>query len=126
MLIRLIDVVLILLFGFISISTIEEESKVELPTSVLSEPQEKAKSKEIIPIAITKEGWLLVENESRILPSIDRLEPYLLDKIKKFHRIKARIRIDRQAKTWYLKKATKMCDKLGIEKEIEIIVKEGE
>ncbi|UCE04990.1 MAG: hypothetical protein JSW07_15385, partial [bacterium] len=75
--IRLIDVVLILLFGFISISEISSKSLIHLPKSkqmAYSLPDRE----DLLIIGITPEGTFLIEDESEILTDFIALKYYIV------------------------------------------------
>ena len=75
--VRFVDVVLILLFGFISISTIRETTVV-LPSSeeaIILPPN----TDETVYVGIDSDGSFLVDEERRVLTSVDDLERYVSD-----------------------------------------------
>lgn len=76
MIIRLIDVVLLLLFGFISISQITKKSIIALPKSV-SVPPAMPDREEIVFIGVMRDGTFLVENETRSVVDPRVLQIYL-------------------------------------------------
>lgn len=120
--IRLIDVVLILLFGFISISQVSRNSQIDLPKSTqipLSNPDKE----EILIINITKNGEYLVDDETRTING-DSLYNYIYQKKKLFEAdealIRVRIRSDRDAPARFTFDLATICDHLNIAKSIDV------
>ena len=100
LLIRLIDVVLILLFGFISISQVEKRSKVNLPVSTETSVS-KPDMQNLIEIAVYEyepnQYGYLVENETVLIRTENELKAYILKKKSKF-KSKGRVKICSEAK----------------------------
>ena len=71
--IRLIDIVLLLLFGFLVISEIEIASPIKLAQSEVKVKKEVDKE-EILIIAITKDKQMLVEREELLIPDFVSLK----------------------------------------------------
>lgn len=124
--VRLIDVVLILLFGFISISEISRKSKIELPKSTQTPPSN-LDMESILIIGITKDGHYLVENESRKIDNFLELKDYILENNEKalLNNAKTRIRIrsNWNAPIRYTIHLASFCDELNIVKGIDVIRK---
>jgi len=122
MIVRLIDVVLILLFGFISISEITEKSDVNLAESSKMEPSQ-PEDELVVIVAIVKNGDFLVENESKRLGSPQQLLQYLAEAKTKYKssrnlRISIRPAWDTPIKrTMYV---AAICDRLNISKGIAV------
>jgi biopolymer transport protein ExbD len=121
--IRLIDVVLILLFGFISISEVSQKTQISLPKSTevpLSNPDKE----EILIIGITTDGEYLVDEESRKIVDVRILENYIWDKQMAYIALEAkmrvRIRSDRDAPAKYTMRLARLCDQLNIPKSIDV------
>lgn len=126
-LIRLIDVVLILLFGFISISQIEEASRVELPISSetkLSTPD----TENLISVAIYQfpsgEWGYLVDNETKQIRSLDGLHLYLRTK-KNYFKREARVKIYSEGKApmKYVMQVADLCQQIDLKKSIIVKLK---
>ena len=122
-LIRLIDVVFILLFGFISISEISEKSKIELPKS--SEmPPSNPDTEEVLFIGIDSEGRYLVEAETKVITTPDVLFRYLSSKVTKANArgdaFRVRIRSNWDTAIKYTMTAADICDHLNIPKGIDV------
>jgi len=123
--IRLVDVVLILLFGFISISEISSKSLVDLPKSkqmVYSLPD----SEDLIIIGITPEGQFLVEDESEIISNFSYLKNYIVTKYEENMKnnvdTRVRIRSNWNAPIKYTLALANFCDVLQIPKGMDIIL----
>lgn len=126
LIIRLIDIVLILLFGFISISEISSTSVIQLPKSkqmLYSFPDRES----LVIIGITADGKFLVENESEIISDFNDLTDYITSKLKanKDEKIDTRVRIRSNWNTpiKYTLAVANFCDHLNVPKGIEIILK---
>jgi len=126
LIIRLIDIVLILLFGFISISEISSTSMVDLPKSkqmLYSFPDRE----NILIIGITAEGNFLVENESEIISDFNLLKYYITtkheDNIKNHIETRIRIRSNWNTPIKYTLAVANFCDYLKIPKGVDVILK---
>lgn len=124
-LVRFVDVVLILLFGFISISEIQDQSLITLPKSTQT-PETKPENQVVsIFVGITKNGVYLVDGESQQLRGKIALRNYLSN-LKKRHgskSLRVRLRSDFDASIEYTLIAAKLCDDLAIPKSIEVRLK---
>jgi biopolymer transport protein ExbD len=124
--IRLIDVVLILLFGFISISEISSKSLVNLPkssqTHYLLPDQEN-----LLIIGITSDGQYLIENENELLSDFNSLKFYIVTKntenIQNKIETRVRIRSNWDTPIKYTLALANLCDYLGIPKGIDVVLK---
>lgn len=123
--IRLIDVVLILLFGFISISEISSKSLVELPKSKqmhYSLPDEE----DLLIIGITPGGKFLVEDESEVITDFKALQFYIVTKYEENRKnnIETRVRIRSNWNTpiKYTLALANFCDVLHIPKGMDVIL----
>jgi biopolymer transport protein ExbD len=127
-LVRFVDVVLILLFGFISISEVTQQSKIKLPESVETPPSYPDKE-EIIFIGVTPEGNYLVENESKLITSPRQLRRYVADVKRRYEArnlpLRIRIRANWDSPIKYTIRAADICDQLGIPKGIDVRLKSG-
>lgn len=123
--IRLIDVVLILLFGFISISEISSRSVLELPKSTQMAYVYPDKE-ELLIIGITKEGKFLVEDESKVITDFGTLRDYVetkrLENIKNKIDTRVRIRSNWNTPIKYTLALANLCDQLGIPKGVDVIL----
>ena len=120
--IRLIDVVLILLFGFITISKIQETSKVLLPVSSesrLSTPD----TENLIPVTIQPFGQnrysYYLESENINFTSIQSLYGYLKKKKSFFKRdIRLKIYSEANAPIKYTMEIADLCEQLKLKKSL--------
>lgn len=120
-LVRFVDVVLILLFGFISISQVQKRSVVSPPKS--SETKKTPADDDVdVFIAVTATGAFLVENESRSLDTMDGLVQYIQQKKQQYgaERLKIRIRSDDTAPIQYAIAIAEICDNAGVEKSLDV------
>jgi|GEM_PF-396897 len=124
LLIRLIDVVLILLFGFISISQVEKRSRIDLPVS--TETRHSRPDREnLIRVAVAPlrsgEWGFLVENETRLLRDARALQHYLIQK-RTFYHGDARVKIYAEAGSpmRYTMLAADLCEQLQLKKSLVV------
>lgn len=92
LIIRLIDVVLILLFGFIAISEISKKSKIDLPKSE-AVPATAPDREVVVYIGILPDGRYLVEDETAVIEDPASLARYILQKQIDLNRRKIRMRV---------------------------------
>lgn len=123
--IRLIDVVLILLFGFISISEISSKSVIHLPKSeqmVYSLPDRE----DLIIIGITPEGKFLIEDESEMIEDFNALKYYIVTKHQENlnNNVETRVRIRSNWNTSikYTLAVANVCDMLQVPKGMDVIL----
>lgn len=120
---RLVDVVLILLFGFISISSTKGTRIDRLTSSETSLlPVE---TQETLYVGVTGEGDYLVENEQVSLAQPGDVQSYLIRQQARSDEqgIKVRIRASRRATARSVFLLAAMCDSLGIPKALEVEVR---
>ncbi|MDZ7332549.1 MAG: biopolymer transporter ExbD [candidate division KSB1 bacterium] len=93
--VRLIDIVLNLLFGFMCISTMERKSPVKLPQSDLP-VQSQIQKEQLLVISINQQEQFLLESENMILPNFDAVKNLILTRNESFKKLdrtmKVRIR----------------------------------
>ncbi len=122
-LIRLIDIVFILLFGFISISEINQKSKIELPKSSET-PASSPDRERVLFVGISAEGRYLLEDESLQANGPRELLGYLEDKVSEAIAsgadLRVRIRSNWNTPIKYTMAAADICDHLNIEKGIDV------
>ncbi len=118
--VRFVDVVLILLFGFISISSIRE-TEIDLPTSEETPPPP-LEREEIVFIGIHSDGTYLVDQEQRQLQGGAALHAFLSDRLETLGNAPAKVRIRASYDTpmGYLLQAARVCDELGVPKAFEV------
>lgn len=118
--VRFVDVVLILLFGFISISNMQD-SDVPLPESTETDPVP-VDTEEILFVGVMDDGSFLIEDETMEVYSIDVLRDYLNRMKRRFNDapIKVRIRSSRSAPVKHAFAVAALCDELGLNKSLEV------
>ncbi len=123
---RFVDVVLILLFGFISIATIRE-SDIELPESTETQP-DVVGEEEVIFVGVQADGTFLVDEETVALADISSLEQFLREEMARYegYPLKVRIRASWDAPVVHLLSAAQLCDDLGLRKAIDVKMRVGE
>ena len=117
---RFVDIVLILLFGMISVSRIEP-SDIQPPES--TEARDKpVVQKRVLFVGVEAKGTLHVGEENRVLGSLSDLSTFLQDNIEQHGRasLKVRIRSSHKAPMRYLMRIAAVCDNLGLQKSIEV------
>lgn len=126
--IRLIDVVLILLFGFISISEISSKSVIHLPKSkqmVYSLPDKE----DLMIIGITADGKFLIEDESEIIDDFNSLKYFIVtkheDNLKNKIETRVRIRSNWNTPIKYTIAVANVCDMLHISKGMDVILNQN-
>jgi biopolymer transport protein ExbD len=122
--IRLIDVVFNLLFGFIAISQIGISAAIEPPKS--TEAVESAPDAEItLIIGVTKEGTYPVDAGNLVLENIDEVRGYLAEKMTKAssqgEQLGIRIMADWDSSVEHSLAVARLCRDLGIPKGLDVI-----
>jgi biopolymer transport protein ExbD len=127
--IRLIDVVLILLFGFISISEISSKSLVNLPKSSQTK-YSLPDNENLLIIGIMSDGQYLIENENELLSDFKALKFYIVTKndenIQNKIETRVRIRSNWDTPIKHTLALANLCDFLGIPKGIDVILKSND
>lgn len=119
-LLRFVDVVLILLFGFIVISDIDEDSQIILPSSTETE-QSEPELHDVIFIGITNEGLYFDERENISFATSNDLRDYIRRHKNRFGEdAKVRIRANYNTEARHTIEAAKICDEIGIKKSIDV------
>lgn len=124
LMIRLVDVVFILLFGFIAISKVEKMSKIELPKSetVAGRPLNR---ETVVFIGVLPNGHYLVENETLEIKNERGLNYYLRNKYDLLTangvRMRVRIRANHDAAVKHAFMLVKKCQKMNVKVGIEVI-----
>lgn len=118
--VRFVDVVLILLFGFITISNLQD-TDVNLPESTETDPVS-MDVEEIVFVGVMPEGTFLVEDETVVLHSIDALREHLYRERRRvgLAPLKVRIRSSRDAAVKHAFAVAALCDELGLLKSLEV------
>lgn len=120
---RFVDIVLILLFGMISVSRIEP-SDIKPPESTEA-PDKSVVQERVLFVGIETNGTLHVGSDNRALASLSDLTGFLQNKINQYGRasLKVRIRSSHRAPMRYLMRTAALCDELGLRKSIEVETK---
>ncbi len=119
-LLRFVDVVLILLFGFIVISDLDEDSMIVLPSS--SETALPPLGPEVVLyIGITSDGNFIDERENVQLQDTVQLRRYIQNHRNRFGELaKVRIRANYDTRAKYTMQVAEICDDLNISKAIDV------
>jgi len=121
-LLRFVDVVLILLFGFIAISDISEVSTIDLPQSTEMNPL-RVSSDVVLYLSITSNGDIIDEEANILLATDQQVEQYILLHKQTYGDLaKVRIRANYDTKAVYAIKVAEICDALEVNKSIEVEV----
>lgn len=117
---RFVDVVLILLFGFISISNLQD-TEVSLPESSETAPVA-MDTEEVVFIGVLPDGKYLIENETILVSSIEDIRQHLISARRDFGDVPLKVRIrsskDSAARDAFAVAA--LCDELGLAKALEV------
>jgi biopolymer transport protein ExbD len=128
---RLIDVVFILLFGFLSISEINRRGIFQLPKK--SEIETDVPVPTSIIVEISQDGDLICGNEKLLLDEedpeerLDLLEGYIQEEYNKradMEGVLVEIRSDRKAAIQHAIDVKDVCDNLGVISTIGVIIEE--
>ncbi|MCC5907259.1 MAG: biopolymer transporter ExbD [Balneolaceae bacterium] len=119
-LLRFVDVVLILLFGFIVISDIDEESQIILPSS--SETEMFTPGAEVVLfIGITSDGNYIDERENILFPNEQQLTRYISQHKNRYGELaKVRIRANYDTQARHAIRVAQICDEVGIKKALDV------
>lgn len=127
--IRLIDVVFNLLFGFIAISQIGISAAIEPPKSAEAEESAPEATVTII-IGVTREGTYPVDAGNLVLTNIDELKRYLVAKVSKAssqgEQLGVRILADWDSSVEFSLALARLCRDLGIPKGLDVVKFNGE
>ena len=118
--VRFVDVVLILLFGFISISSIRA-TEMELPQSTETPPPP-PEMEEVVFVSIRGDGTYLVDEERSEIRGGNGLLRFLASEIQALGEspVKVRIRASYNTPMRFLVEAARVCDELGVPKAFEV------
>lgn len=124
LIIRLIDIVFILLFAFISVSQIDTLAVIDPPKSTeatMTAPQ--GTYTEII--GVSKDGSYLVDNGARALHSAAALRRYLITRVQELEEAKkqlgVRIRANWDSPVEYGIRVADICSELGLQKGLDVV-----
>jgi biopolymer transport protein ExbD len=124
MILRLIDVVLLLLFGFISISQLNRKSLIALPRSV-SVPPAVPDREEVVFVGVMPDGTFLVENETAAIAEPRQLQAYLrhtqVSLAAQKTRMRVRIRANWDVPMAHVFKAVASCEALKLPTGLDVV-----
>jgi len=123
MIVRLIDVVMILLFGFICSSQLSEQSQVTLPTTFeLATSNPDTEIAEFV--GILKDGSYLLNHEKVRTRDINHVMRILEEKkaelTRSGYKMRVRLRANFDTPIRYVMRAADLCDRLQILKSVEV------
>lgn len=118
--VRFVDVVLILLFGFISISSVRA-TEIELAQSTET-PAPPVETEEVIFVGIRADGTYLVDDERSEVRGGRELLRFLASELERIgdRPVKVRIRASHDTPMGFLVDAARVCDELGVPKALEV------
>ena len=118
--VRFVDVVLILLFGFISISSVRA-TEIDLAESTET-PAPPLEADEVLFVGIRPDGTYLVDEERIELRGAVALLDFVDGELQRIgdRPVKVRIRASRDTPMRYLVDAARVCDQLGVPKALEV------
>lgn len=130
LIVRLIDIVMLLLFGFISISTMDAKSKVRLSEST-DMPQTNPDSLEILIIGIPENDVYLIESRDKrtgsaeiAIKGLENIKEYItvrnIDYLNRNKKMKVRIRTNWYLPIKYAMEIALHCDADSIEKGLDV------
>lgn len=126
LIIRLIDVVLILLFGFIAISEISKKSRIDLPESE-AVPATAPDREVVVYIGILPDGRYLVEDETAVIDDPASLMNYVLQKQSELNnrntRMRVRVRANHDSEVRYAFTVVNICQETKIPVGLDVIRK---
>lgn len=126
LIIRLIDVVLILLFGFIAISEISKKSRIDLPESE-AVPATAPDREVVVYIGILPDGRYLVEDETSVIDDPATLMRYVLQKQGELNsrniRMRVRVRANHDSQVRYAFTVVNICQETKIPVGLDVIKK---
>lgn len=124
LMIRMIDIVFILLFGFIAVSQIGSSAAIEPPKSTEAEESAPDDAHTIV-VGVTREGTYPVDAGNEVLNNIYELKRYLMGKASeassKGAQIGVRIRADWDSSVEHSLAVAKLCRDLGIDKGLDVV-----
>ena len=121
--VRFVDVVLLLLFGFISMAQIRQ-TEIDLPKSSES-PVLPLETEEVLYVGIRPDGTYLVEKERRTLTGAQALRTFLEQAHESLGdtAVKVRLRAGYNTPMRFMLEAAQVCDDLLLPKVLEVQLK---
>ncbi len=128
LILRLIDVVLILLFGFIAISEVSQRSKIELAESS-TVPAAAPDREEVVYIGVLPDQRYLVEGETRLIEDDASLLGYIRSKRSELNgrnlRMRVRVRANHNAPVQPAFRVVNFCQQMKIPVGLDVVKKTG-
>jgi biopolymer transport protein ExbD len=123
--VRFVDVVLILLFGFISISSVRA-TEIELAESSET-PATPPVTEEVVFVGIRSDGTYLVDEERQEIRGANNLLRFIGSELARMGElpVKVRIRASHDTPMRFLVDAARVCDELGVSKALEVQMAAG-
>lgn len=121
--VRLVDVVLNLLFGFMCISQVQKHTQIQIAESREFEI-DRIDKEEVVLIGITPDGKFLVEDEQVAITDLPTLQEYIIKKRVELASIKRKMRV-RVRSNWdtpikYSFWISELCDQVGVPKGLDV------
>lgn len=120
---RLIDIVLILLFGFISISEVSQRSRIDLAKSTET-PLTAPDPETILVVGVAPDGTFLVGNESFVIRTPRELREYLRKEQEEARRkkkvLRVRVRPNWNTPVQHAMVVAAICDQLNLPKGMDV------
>lgn len=124
LIIRLIDVVLILLFGFIAISEVSKKSKIDLAESH-AVPTTAPDKEDVVYIGVLPDHRYLVEDETLVIDRADALARYIVNKQRQFQqqdrRLRIRVRANHDTEVKYAFTVVNLCQTMSIPVGLDVV-----
>ncbi|MDZ7344515.1 MAG: biopolymer transporter ExbD, partial [candidate division KSB1 bacterium] len=123
MIVRFIDLVMILLFGFICSSELSQQSKIVLAKS-WELPPTTPDPEIVVFVGITKDGNYWFDEERRNTPDLQELEQFLLARKNELmslrHKMRVRLRANHDTPIRFVMRAADLCDRLEVAKSVDV------
>lgn len=126
LIVRLIDVVFILLFGFIAISEIDRRSQIKLAKSETEAPNLPDRE-QVVFIGVLPDGRYLVDDETKVIVEPDMLARYIIDirdvLAEQNAALRIRVRANHDAAVKYAFPVVSICRELEVPVGVDVIKK---
>lgn len=123
MIVRMIDIVMILLFGFICTAELGSQSKIILPTTVELSPAT-PDPEIVVYIAVQNDGSYLWEDEKQGSADPAVLEGYLAAKKNELarsrYKMRVRLRANHDTPVRFVMQAATICDRIDVLKTVDV------
>lgn len=123
MIVRMIDIVMILLFGFICTAQLSSQSRITLPMTV-ELPPATPDPEIVVYVAVTGDGKFWWDDEKQFTSDPAVLEGYLAAKkgelVRSQYKMRVRIRANHDTPVRYVMQAATICDRLEILKTVDV------